>query len=220
MFWVGINSFGGPVAQIGVMHQEAVERRKWVTDAEFVHLLNFANILPGPEALEIAIHLGYLRRGIRGGIVAGLLFIWPGFVSLTALAWVYLNYGALKGVTGFLDGMRPAAMALIAAAAVRLSSRALKGPAAYTLMTIAFLASYLIGVPFLPVLLGSGFLGLWLARRGGGAPAKPFHGFRSSSRRRFSAGRDGPPRHPKFPAMLLPRSHALPRSLPLFRKPV
>ena len=177
MFWVGINSFGGPVAQIGVMHQEAVERRKWVTDAEFVHLLNFANILPGPEALEIAIHLGYLRRGLLGGIVAGLLFIWPGFVSLTALAWIYLTYGKLQGVTGFLDGMRPAAMALIAAAAIRLSSRALKGPAAYTLMTIAFLASYLIGAPFLLVLFGSGLLGLWLSRPGAGAPAKLVHGW-------------------------------------------
>ncbi|TAJ80641.1 chromate transporter, partial [bacterium] len=66
MFWVGINSFGGPVAQIGVMHQEAVEKRKWLTDTQFVHLLNFANVLPGPEALEIAIHLGYIRRGILG----------------------------------------------------------------------------------------------------------------------------------------------------------
>lgn len=160
MFRIGINSFGGPVAQIGLMHQEAVERRKWLTDAEFVHLLNFANVLPGPEALEIAIHLGYLRRGILGGIVAGLLFIWPGFVSLTALGWIYLTYGKLQGVTGFLDGMRPAAMALIAAAAIRLSSKALKGPTAYTLMAIAFLASYLIGIPFILILLGSGLLGL------------------------------------------------------------
>ena len=87
MAWVGINTFGGPVAQIGFMHKVAVEQRRWLTDGQFVHLLNFANVLPGPEALEISIHLGYLRRGIWGGIVAGLLFIWPGFISLTALAW-------------------------------------------------------------------------------------------------------------------------------------
>ncbi len=74
MFRVGLNCFGGPVAQIGVMRQEAVERRRWLSDGQVAHLLNFANVLPGPEALEIAIHLGYLRRGMAGGIVAGVPF--------------------------------------------------------------------------------------------------------------------------------------------------
>ncbi len=164
MFWVGINTFGGPVAQIGVMHKEAVETRRWLTDAQFVHLLDFANILPGPEALEIAIHLGYLRRGIRGGIVAGLLFIWPGFVSLTALAWMYHRYGQVPAVMAFLNGIRPIALALVAAAAVRLSGRSLKGGLSYLLMGTAFVASFLLRVPFVVVLSGSGLLGLLLAR--------------------------------------------------------
>ncbi len=165
MAWVGLNSFGGPVAQIGFMHKIAVEQRRWLSDAQFVHLLNFANVLPGPEALEIAIHLGYLRRGVAGGIAAGILFIWPGFVTLTALAWVYQSYGHVAGVAGFLDGVRPVAMALVAAAAVRISRKALKGRLSYVLMSAAFLASYALGFPFVAILVGCGVLGFTLGAR-------------------------------------------------------
>src|SRR5262245_12589321 len=149
MFKVGINTFGGPVAQIGVMHEEAVLRRNWLTDGQFVHLINFANILPGPEALEIAIHLGYLRRGVRGGIAAGLLFIWPGFVTLTALGWIYTRFGKLAGVDAFFAGIRPVALALIIFAVVRLASRTMKGVPAALLMIASFLAHFVLGVPFL-----------------------------------------------------------------------
>lgn len=166
MGWVGLNSFGGPIAQIGFMHRVAVEQRRWVSDGQFVHLLNFANVLPGPEALELAIHLGYLRRGPLGGIAAGLPFIWPGFVALTALAWVYRSYGEVAGVAGFLDGVRPVAMALVAAAAVRISRKALAGRLSYVLMGAAFLASYLLGVPFVAILVGCGLLAVVLV--GGG----------------------------------------------------
>lgn len=161
--WVGVNTFGGPVAQIGVMHQLAVEDRKWLDEAQFLHLLNFANILPGPEALEIAIHLGYLRRGTLGGIVSGLLFIWPGFLSLTALAWVYSEYGHLGPVGGFLDGVRPVAVALIASAVMRLATKSLKGVTAYLLMAAAFVASFSFAVPFIALLLACGVLGIGLA---------------------------------------------------------
>ena len=165
MFKVGINTFGGPVAQIGVMHDEAVVRRGWLTDGQFVHLINFANILPGPEALEIAIHLGYLRRGLRGGIAAGLLFIWPGFVTLTALGFIYTRFGKLAGVDAFFGGIRPVALALITFAVVRLSSRAIKGIPALLLVAVAFLAHFALGVPFLLLLLGCGLLGVTLGRR-------------------------------------------------------
>jgi chromate transporter len=164
MLHVGLNTFGGPVAQIGVMHQEAVEKRRWLTDGEFVHLLNFANVLPGPEALEIAIHLGYLRRGVWGGIVAGLLFIGPGFVTLTALGWLYVHFGHLAAIGATLDGIRPMAVALIAFAALRISLRALKGLHAYALLLAAFSASFFFAVPFIPLLLGAGALGLVLSR--------------------------------------------------------
>jgi chromate transporter len=136
-----------------------------VTDGEFVHLLNFANVLPGPEALELAIHLGYLRRGVAGGIAAGLLFIWPGFVSLTLLGWLYVEYGSVGAVTALLDGVRPVAVALIASAAVRLSTKALKGGVAHALMAAAFVASFFLKVPFLLLLAGGGVAGILLARR-------------------------------------------------------
>jgi chromate transporter len=165
MFWVGLNTFGGPVAQIGVMHREAVDRRRWVSDGEFVHLLNFANVLPGPEALELAIHLGYLRRGVLGGVAAGLLFIWPGFVSLTALGWMYARFGDVAAVSAALDGIRPVAVALIAFAVVRLSTKALKGRVAFALTAGAFVASFVLGVPFLLLLAGGGVAGVLLARK-------------------------------------------------------
>ncbi len=163
-FHIGINSFGGPVAQIGVMHQEAVEKRRWLTDSQFVHLLNFANVLPGPEALEIAIHLGWLRRGVLGGILGGLLFIWPGFVSLTALGWLYAEHGDVTLVQGVLHGIRPVAVALIAAAVLRISMKALQGLFAYALLLIVFALSYFADVPFVPLLLGAGLIGIGLQR--------------------------------------------------------
>jgi chromate transporter len=165
MFWIGINSFGGPVAQIGVMHQEAVDKHQWLTHGEFMHLLNFANILPGPEALEIVIHLGYLRRGVLGGIAAGLLFIWPGFVTLTTLAWLYSRYGNIAWVSGFFSGIRPVAVALITFAAIRLSAKALNGLNAYLLMAAAFVASFFFGLQFLVLLASCGLIGTALAHR-------------------------------------------------------
>jgi chromate transporter len=165
MGWIGLNTFGGPVAQIGVMQREAVDRRNWLTDGELVHLINFANLIPGPEALEIAIHLGYLRRGVAGGIAAGLLFIWPGFVSLTLLAWLYESHGRSAHVMAALDGIRPVALALVAAAAVRLAGRSLRGGVSYLIMGAAFAASYLARAPFLAILAGCGLLGPALLRR-------------------------------------------------------
>lgn len=165
MGWIGLNTFGGPVAQLGIMHRETVEKRRWLTDAQFVHLVGFANVLPGPEALQVAIHLGWIRRGVAGGIAAGLLFIWPGFVSLAGLAWVYDRWGNVGWVAGALDGIRPVAVALIAFAALRLAMRSLKGLVAYALMAAAFVASFALGVPFLLLLLASGVAGLALADR-------------------------------------------------------
>lgn len=164
MAWVGVNTFGGPVAQIGFMHKVAVEQKRWLSDGQFVHLLDFANVIPGPEALELAIHLGYLRRGVAGGVAAGLLFIWPGFVTLTALAWAYQTYGHVPAIAGFLDGVRPVAIALVAAAALRISRRALAGRLSYAVMAAAFLASYLLNVFFVGILALCGLLGFMFGR--------------------------------------------------------
>jgi chromate transporter len=166
MAWVGLNTFGGPVAQIGFMHKELVERLKWFTEDQFLHLLNFANVIPGPEALELCIHAGYVRRGVWGGIVAGLLFIWPGFASLTLLGWLYVKYGQLSWMAAALQGIRPVAIALIATAAVRISRKTLRGGDSFVLMACAFIASAVFDLPFISILLATGALGgLWGAKR-------------------------------------------------------
>jgi chromate transporter len=166
MLRIGLNSFGGPVAQIGFMHREAVEKRGWLTDAQFLNLVAFANVLPGPEALEVAIHLGLLRRGRAGGVVAGLFFVLPGFAALTLLAWVYVAFGRVAAVEAFLDGVRPVAAALLGFAAVRFGTRSVTSPAAALLSAAAFAASSLFAAPFLILLPACGLAGLLMAPRG------------------------------------------------------
>ena len=125
LFWyflkLGWLAFGGPVGQIGLMHLQVVERSKWISEEEFVRALNFVHILPGPEALQLVIYLGWKKRGYLGGALAGLLFIVPGFISLTALAWIYVNFGKRPEVLGVLWGFRPVGLALLLTALVRIS---------------------------------------------------------------------------------------------------
>jgi chromate transporter len=165
MLGIGLNSFGGPVAQIGFMHREAVEKRAWVTDAQFLNLVAFANVLPGPEALEVAIHLGFLRRGRLGGIVAGLLFVLPGFAALTLLAWIYVEFGKIAAIEAFLDGIRPVAAAFLAFAALRFGTRSVTSARAALLTAAAYAASFLLAVPFLILLPACGLAGLLVAPR-------------------------------------------------------
>jgi len=160
MTYIGMHSFGGPVAQIGLLREQAVERRKWLSNEQFMHVLDFAQVLPGPEALEVAIHLGWLRRGMAGGLAAGLLFLWPGFVSLTVLAALYTRFGELGPARGVLGGVRAVAAALIVWAAVRMADRVLRGPLAWGLMAAALTASAWLQWTFVPILLGAGSLGI------------------------------------------------------------
>src|SRR6266550_4583933 len=117
IFWyflkLGWLAFGGPVGQIGLMHLQVVERQKWIGEEEFVRALNFCHVLPGPEALQLAIYIGYKKRGYLAGALAGFLFILPGFITLTALAWIYVHYGETPQVLGVLWGFRPVALALL-----------------------------------------------------------------------------------------------------------
>src|SRR5438094_8399092 len=119
IFWyflkLGWLAFGGPVGQIGLMHLQVVERQKWLDEEEFVRALNFCHVLPGPEALQLAIYIGWRKRGCLAGILAGILFILPGFITLTVLAWIYVHFGNTSQVTGVLWGFRPVGLALIAA---------------------------------------------------------------------------------------------------------
>ena len=160
IFWyflkLGWLAFGGPIGQIGLMHLEVVERRRWISEDEFVRALNFCHLLPGPEALQLAIYIGYKKAGYRAGILAGLLFILPGYVTLTGLAWIYVQYGKTPQVLGILWGFRPVGLALLLAALVRISRAALKGAFAVMLAIAAFVAFYFGRLPFILVLLGCG----------------------------------------------------------------
>jgi chromate transporter len=162
IFWyflkLGWLAFGGPIGQIGLMHLEVVERRRWISEDEFVRALNFCHLLPGPEATQLAIYVGYKKRGYWAGIVAGVLFILPGYITLGALAWIYVHYGKTPQVLGVLWGFRPVGLALLLAALVRISRAALKGVFPVVLAIAAFVGFYFARLPFPVVLLGCGFV--------------------------------------------------------------
>jgi chromate transporter len=175
IFWyflkLGWLAFGGPVGQIGLMHLEVVERQNWIDEDEFIRALNFCHVLPGPEALQLAIYIGYRKRGYPGGTLAGILFILPGFITLTALAWIYVHFGKTPQVLGVLWGFRPVGLALLLAALVRISRAALKGPFAVALAVAAFAAFFLGHVPFIAVLFSCGVASIAWNRLGPGSRA-------------------------------------------------
>jgi len=173
IFWyflkLGWLAFGGPVGQIGLMHLQVVERQKWISEDEFVRALNFCHLLPGPEALQLAIYIGYKKAGYWAGILAGVLFILPGYITLTALAWIYVHYGKTPEVLGVLWGFRPVGLALLLAALVRISRAALKGVFPVVLAIAAFVAFYFAHLPFLLVLFGCGLVFIAWRRMGPGS---------------------------------------------------
>ncbi len=159
-FWLklGFISFGGPAGQIAIMHQELVERRHWISEKRFLHALNYCMLLPGPEAQQLAIYLGWLMHRTWGGVVAGLLFILPSLFLLILLSWVYLNYGHLPVIAGLLYGIKPAVTAIVLFAAYRIGSRALKNGVLWTLAAWAFFAIFVLNTPFpLIVLIAASF---------------------------------------------------------------
>ena len=153
-FWLklGFISFGGPAGQISIMHQELVERRRWISEKRFLHALNYCMLLPGPEAQQLATYLGWLMHRTWGGIAAGGLFVLPSLFILIALSWLYMAYGSVPAVAGLLYGIKPAVVAIVLAAAWRIGSRALKHPALWAISAAAFIAIYLLKVPF-PVIV-------------------------------------------------------------------
>ncbi|HUM12044.1 MAG TPA: chromate efflux transporter [Myxococcaceae bacterium] len=163
-FRIGWLAFGGPVAQMGLMHDECVERRRWLEDGDFVRALNFVHVLPGPEASQMAILIGWRVLGVLGGVVAGVLFIAPGFITLAALAAIYVRYGSRPELLGVLSGFRPVALALLASAMLRLGKAALRTPFQRVLAVLAFGASVFLQVGFVPLLLGCGALSILRSR--------------------------------------------------------
>src|SRR5262252_1412829 len=127
-YWVrlGFVNFGGPAGQIAMMHRDLVERRRWISEDRFLHALSFCMLLPGPEAQQLAIYIGWLLHGTRGGIVAGAFFVIPSIFILWGLSAVYAAYGAVPAVAGILSGLKPAVVALVVVALVRIGRRALR----------------------------------------------------------------------------------------------
>jgi len=160
-YWLklGFISFGGPAGQISMMHQELVEKRRWISEHRFLHALNYTMILPGPEAQQLATYIGWLMHGVRGGIVAGFLFVFPSLFILIALTWVYLAYGDVPAIAGILYGIKPAVTAIVVLAAYRIGSRALKNNILRGMAVLAFIAIFVLDVPFPYIVLGAGILG-------------------------------------------------------------
>ncbi len=162
LFWLklGFISFGGPAGQIAIMHAELVERRRWISERRFLHALNYCMLLPGPEAQQLAIYIGWLMHRTWGGIVAGTLFVLPSLFILIGLTYTYLAFGHLTLIQGLFDGIKPAVVAIVVFAAWRIGSRALKNRLLWTLAAGSFLAIAVLGVPFPAIVLAAGVLGL------------------------------------------------------------
>ena len=178
---LGFISFGGPAGQIALMHGELVERRRWISEQRFLHALNYCMLLPGPEATQLAIYIGWLLHRAWGGILAGLLFILPSLLLLIGLSWIYLAWGHLPVVAGIMAGIKPAVVAIVIAAAWRIGTRTLKNGLLAAIAAAAFLA-ILLDVPFPLIVLGAALLGIVGGRlapqrfqTGGGNPSNRKH---------------------------------------------
>ena len=160
-YWLklGFISFGGPAGQIAIMHQELVEKRRWISERRFLHALNYCMVLPGPEAQQLATYIGWLMHRTWGGIVAGALFVLPSLFILIALSWIYLAFGDAPLVAGILYGIKPAVTAIVLFAAYRIGTRALKNPVLWGIAAAAFVAVFFFNLPFPWIVLGAGIIG-------------------------------------------------------------
>ena len=172
-FWywlkLGFISFGGPTGQIAIMHQDLVENKRWISERRFLHALNYCMVLPGPEATQLATYIGWMMHKTSGGIVAGALFVLPSLAILIVLAWIYMAYGNLPAIAGFLYGIKPAVTAIVVFAAYRIGSRALKNAALWSIAAAAFIAIFALKLPFPYIVLAAGLIGYLGGRY---APAK------------------------------------------------
>jgi chromate transporter len=160
-FWIklGFINFGGPAGQIAVMHEELVERRDWISEARFLHALSYCTLLPGPEAQQLAIYIGWLLHKVRGGILAGIAFILPAFFVIGALSWVYAAHGTVPAIEGVFAGLQAAVVGIVAAAMIRLASRALDTGRKAAVAVAAFFALLVGHVAFPIVILVAGVIG-------------------------------------------------------------
>src|SRR5215216_3534883 len=165
-FWLklGFISFGGPAGQIAIMHRELVERRRWISEERFLHALNYCMLLPGPEAQQLAIYIGWLLHRTWGGIVAGAFFVIPSIFVLLALSYVYAAHGNVTAVAGVLSGFKPVVVAIVVEAVLKIGGRALKRRTHYLIAAGSFVAIYLLHTPFPLIVLAAAAVGLAGAR--------------------------------------------------------
>lgn len=161
LFWLklGFISFGGPAGQIAIMHQELVERRRWISERRFLHALNYCMLLPGPEAQQLATYIGWLMHRTWGGVIAGTLFVLPSLFILIGLSWVYLAWGEVPVVAGIFYGIKPAVTAIVVHAAHRIGTRALKNGWLWAIAAASFVAIFALDVPFPLIVLAAALLG-------------------------------------------------------------
>src|SRR5215471_14190542 len=156
--FLGFVNIGGPVAQITMMFNHMVEKRRWLTKDRFVKIMAFCHLLPGPEALQLAIYVGYLKRRLLGGILAGLTFIVPGAAVMIVLSWLYVRYGKLTQVNNVLYVLKPAVLGIIAAGIIKLGRAAIRTLFLAALLIGAFVSMRFVGINFLLILVLAGFL--------------------------------------------------------------
>ena len=162
-FWywlrLGFISFGGPTGQIAIMHQDLVERKRWISERRFLHALNYCMVLPGPEATQLAAYIGWMMHRTLGGVIAGTLFVLPSLFILIVLSWIYLAWGNVPAVAAVLYGIKPAVTAIVVHAAWRIGSRALKNGVLWSISAAAFVAIFAFKVPFPAIVLTAGVVG-------------------------------------------------------------
>jgi chromate transporter len=160
-YWLklGFISFGGPAGQIAIMHQDLVEKRRWISERRYLHALNYCMLLPGPEAQQLATYIGWLMHRTRGGVIAGGLFVLPSVFILIGLGWIYLTFGQVPAVAGVFWGIKPAVTAIVLFAAYRIGSRALKNWILRGMAALAFIAIFAFAAPFPLIVLVAALLG-------------------------------------------------------------
>ncbi|HEX9464649.1 MAG TPA: chromate efflux transporter [Alphaproteobacteria bacterium] len=182
-FWtwlrVALLSFGGPAGQIAVMHRIVVEEKKWIGETRFLHALNYCMLLPGPEAQQLAVYIGWLMHRTAGGLVAGILFVLPGMVSIMVLSWLYAGFGAIGTVQALFFGLKAAVLAIVLEAVIRIGKRSLKNATMVGFAAASFLAIFVLGISFPWIILGAGLIG-FIGHRVGIAAFQPGGGHGSS----------------------------------------
>ena len=166
-FWtkLGFISFGGPAGQIAVLHQELVEKRRWISERRFLHALNYCMLLPGPEAQQLVTYIGWLMHRTWGGVLAGTLFILPSLFILIGLSWVYLTFGQVPWVAAIFFGIKPAVTAIVLHAAFRIGKRTLHNQALRAIALISFLAIFILNLAFPIIVLFAALIGIWGSKR-------------------------------------------------------